>query len=250
MVQRLSDRLECIFRYVPQGAKVVDVGTDHALLPVALVERGVASHMIASDIVEGPLAAARNHVKEAALLHKIELRLGPGLSTVEPGEVDTAIIAGMGGATVAEILGTSCEVTRSLQTLVLQPMNAPGRLRDALRALRFVIVDEQYVKDKERVYQLIVANPDKDGSLSQAQYDPFVQKGLLWLALEFGPLNLSRGGALVVESLESEAAHLRSILDSISGGGHARTDTRRGELLQKLNQIDKWLGSGNLTDKG
>ena len=97
---RLSRRLETILSMVPPGLSTADIGTDHGLVAAELISRGICPRVIATDLREGPLSAARALVKERGLQEKIDLRLGDGLAPLEPGEVQVILMAGMGGALV------------------------------------------------------------------------------------------------------------------------------------------------------
>ena len=93
----LSPRLLALARQVPQGVRFADVGTDHARLPVWLLEHGVIDHAIATDLREGPLERARETARRHELTDRISFRLGDGLAPLERGEADLCAIAGMGG---------------------------------------------------------------------------------------------------------------------------------------------------------
>ncbi len=105
-MQKMSfgSRLNAIGKWIPSGRKIVDVGTDHAYLPVLLAQEGKITGAIAIDIAEGPCAAAQRTVELYGLGSIIEVRCGDGLSIVAPGEADIAVIAGMGGVTMVDIL--------------------------------------------------------------------------------------------------------------------------------------------------
>ena len=97
----LDKRISAVAALVRQDSRLADIGTDHAYLPVYLVQAGVCPSAIASDIGAGPLDAARRTVTENGLTSEIALRLGNGLATVSAGEVEDIAIAGMGGETIA-----------------------------------------------------------------------------------------------------------------------------------------------------
>jgi tRNA (adenine22-N1)-methyltransferase len=101
---------------VPPGSSVVDVGAGDGLLAAWLVANG--HRVIATENKPGPLALVRARLDPLG----VECRLGEGLQPIRPGEVETAVVAGMGGATIARILAASPEVTASLRALVLQPV--------------------------------------------------------------------------------------------------------------------------------
>ena len=128
----LTPRLRLLADWVPPGARLADVGTDHAYLPVWLVQNGVCPAAIAADLRPGPLEAARRHVAAAGLEDRISLRLGDGLAPVFPGEADDIVIAGMGGETIAAILSAADWLADARLRLVLQPMSRAEETRRGL----------------------------------------------------------------------------------------------------------------------
>ena len=100
----LDPRLLCVAKHIRRGSVLADIGTDHARLPVYLVEQGICPRAIASDLRRGPAEAARKTIRAAGLSETIEVRLGDGLTTVAAGEAGDIAIAGMGGETIAAIL--------------------------------------------------------------------------------------------------------------------------------------------------
>ncbi len=237
----LSPRLMQLAAWISRGSKVLDVGTDHALLPIYLVQSGRVKSVIAGDVVEGPYQTAQRNVKMAQLESTVDVRLGSGLSIVERGEVDTVVIAGMGGGTIAEILDEGRDVLACVKDLLLQPMNAAGRLREALQKHGFVIVDEQMVEESGRVYQLIFAQTSTE-CLVRAQYQHFMDKDQHWLACEFGPLNLSRREEpFVREAVEASRDHFQGILNRLPVEAGDATTLRREEIARHLSEMESWL---------
>ena len=142
---------------VRRGSRVADIGTDHAYLPVYLVQSGACLGGIAADIRSGPLEAARRTVTEAGLIDVITLRLGDGLAPVEADEVDDIVIAGMGGETIVEILSAADWVKDARLRLVLQPMTRAEELRRWLLTNGFGIQEERLVQDGHRLYPVMAA---------------------------------------------------------------------------------------------
>ena len=87
---RLSDRLESIIDMVPRGEICADIGCDHGFTSIELVRRGISPSVVASDLREGPLASARENIKNAGLEEKIKLMISDGFDAYTPGEVNTA----------------------------------------------------------------------------------------------------------------------------------------------------------------
>ena len=53
-VKNISKRLEKVASFVPQGDKILDVGSDHAYLPIYLIQQGRIVSAVAGEVVEGP----------------------------------------------------------------------------------------------------------------------------------------------------------------------------------------------------
>lgn len=153
----LDARLTQVAAFVRNGSRLADIGTDHALLPAELVRQGICTYAIASDIKKGPVAAATRTVAEAGLADKIDIRLGSGLETVKPDEVDDIVIAGMGGETIAMILNDAPWVRAERYRLVLQPMTRAEKLRRYLWENGFDILSEAAVQDGRHWYTVIRA---------------------------------------------------------------------------------------------
>ncbi len=151
----LSLRLETIASLVPSGARVCDVGTDHALLPIYLKQSGSAKSVIATDLNKKPLENARRNIEESGVCD-LSLRLCDGLSAVMPSEADTIIVAGMGGEVITGILG-SCEWIKSADiTLILQPTTSAEILREYLLDNGFEIENETPVYDNKKLYSVML----------------------------------------------------------------------------------------------
>lgn len=152
----ISPRLKTIAGLVPKGDRVADIGTDHGYLPVFLVKNDIASRVIACDINEKPLLSARRNI-EAAAVPRIELRLCDGLAGIHKDEIDTAIIAGMGGEVIAGILSRCQWIKNSRYRLLLQPMTSAEELRKYLCREGFRINTETAVADAGKIYTVIDA---------------------------------------------------------------------------------------------
>ena len=90
---KLGSRLAALAAFVPQGTRMADIGTDHAYLPIELVQSDIAVSAVAADVHIGPYQAAKENIKSLGLNNKISVRFGDGLSVLSPGEVDTVVIA-------------------------------------------------------------------------------------------------------------------------------------------------------------
>ena len=128
----LSPRLRLAADLVPEGARLADVGTDHAYLPACLLMEGKIPSAIAADLREGPLSRARETAAEYGCGDRMAFRLCDGLSGIRPEKTDAVVIAGMGGETIAQILEAAPWVRTRKIPLVLQPMSSIPELRQRL----------------------------------------------------------------------------------------------------------------------
>ena len=168
MTPKLTERLYKIAQLVRENSRVADIGTDHAYLPVYLVNTGKIDFAIASDIGEGPLERAKTVVEEYSAENKIDTRLGSGLETVKKGEVDTAVIAGMGGMLIGEIIENSRYLAQDME-LILQPMTADDELREYLIKNGFKITKEVLAKEGKKLYNIIVARFGENEKYNDAE---------------------------------------------------------------------------------
>ncbi len=153
----ISKRLGAIASMVRRGSKVADVGTDHGLLPIYLIEQDISPFVIATDIGASPAAVARKNVKAAKLESYIDVRVGDGLAPVSPDHADDIVIAGMGGETIAEILSAAPWVKDPHYRLILQPMTHAEAVHAWLLENGFSIREERFLEDAGRGYVLLYA---------------------------------------------------------------------------------------------
>ena len=151
----LTPRLQAIADQIASGARLADIGTDHAYLPIWLIENGRVASAIASDIREGPLARAEENAARHGCLERISLRLGAGLERVCAEECDTVSIAGMGGETIADILAAAPWTAAGEHLLLLQPMTMTAELRCWLWAHGYEIERESLCREDHRRYVVL-----------------------------------------------------------------------------------------------
>ncbi|MBQ9805176.1 MAG: SAM-dependent methyltransferase [Clostridia bacterium] len=155
-VNTLGARLASAKPFVTQGGRVIDVGTDHAYLPIALIREEISSAALACDINEGPIASARENIAAAGLSDRIETRLTDGLHGTEDFSADDVLIFGMGGELIVRILSEAPFVKDNRVGLVLQPMSRASVLRRYLAENGFEIVGEALTFE-DKYYQTIAA---------------------------------------------------------------------------------------------
>ena len=151
-------RLRILAQMVDQEARVADIGTDHAYLPIQLVKEGKVDYAIASDVAAGPLQNAEKDIVAAGLKDKIETRLGSGLETVSAQDrIDTVVIAGMGGKLMTNILDEAWSENFHFATLILEPNVGEPGVREWLSTHKYQIIDEKIISEAGHIYELIKA---------------------------------------------------------------------------------------------
>ena len=151
---QLQPRLQLLADMVPEGCRLADVGTDHGYLPVYLLQRRRIRGAVAADIGAEPLAHARR-TAEVYGVEGIDFRLCDGLRDIAPDEVDTVVIAGMGGETIIAILEGAAWTKDGAHTLLLQPMTKAADLRYWLAVNGYRFTEERLVWDKNYLYPVL-----------------------------------------------------------------------------------------------
>jgi len=205
---------------------VADIGTDHALLPVYLIREGIASRVIAGDLNEGPLEAACNNIREAGLADRIGVRRGDGLDITWPGEVDTAVIAGMGGGTIRDILKLAGETAARLKRIVLQPMGDSGDLREWLAANGWRIEDEDLVREDGHIYEIILAVPGRETETDRT-------------LVSIGPRLFEKKHPLLAEMIKAKIRKNRKIIAAMQLSRSPETGIKQQRLMERTRKLER-----------
>lgn len=155
--QKLSKRLETVASFVPTGAIVADIGSDHAYLPCYLVHKGIAARAVAGEVVKGPYESAVKQVRTEGLTDKITVRMADGLAAVEEADEITAVtIAGMGGPLIVSILEKHPQALISVTRLILQPNIHAKAIREWAMENGWAIQDEVILEEDGKIYEVLV----------------------------------------------------------------------------------------------
>lgn len=152
---KLDNRLMAIANLVRNGKDFADIGTDHAYLPVYLVEKSIINKAIASDLRVGPLENAKATVELYGYSDKIELRLSDGLDNFKENEVQEIAVAGMGGLLISSFIERTKWLKNKDIHLILQPMTHIEDLRKSLFDNGFIIDNEVVAEDGDKSYIVI-----------------------------------------------------------------------------------------------
>ena len=202
----LGERLTRVSSFVPNGSMVCDVGSDHAYLPVYLIQNDQISCAIAGEVVEGPYLSAKQTVRDYRMEDRIEVRLGDGLKILSKEDEITAVtICGMGGELISRILeaGYSGGHLNGRERLILQPNVAEHFVREWLMNHSYHIVEETVVEDNHRLYEIIVAEPVG----KRVEYTE--------LELKYGPILLKESSELSVSKWNRMNRKNKEILEQL-----------------------------------
>lgn len=199
----LSSRLAHVADFVPMGARLVDIGSDHAYLPAHLLLKQRITFAIAGEVAQGPLQNAQNEIEKAELMGLLEPRLGDGFAVVEPDDqIDTAVIAGMGGQLIQKILEQGHHDQIQYDNLILQPNTDVVTVRTWLQAHHYALINEMMLFDDGHYYEILVAKPGETNFTQQQ--------------LTFGPFNLQNKAAVWIAKWQTELDRLQKLLDTLT----------------------------------
>jgi len=220
----ISKRLLEISKYIENGSVVADIGCDHALLSIFLVEEGICNHVIASDINEGPINNAKRNISYKSLTKAVDARLGAGLQTLEVGEADTCVISGMGGSLIVDICKQSLDIFLGFERIICQANNSEHQLRAFMVSNGYLIKNESVVNDNDIIYEVICF--DKG------------QKEYTETEIKYGPFLLQDKDPLFLKKLTNKRDKLVNILNQIPKSNQERVSHFESEISE-LNTLIK-----------
>ena len=219
---KINDRLLTAIAFVRQGKNFADIGTDHAYLPIYLMQNGTIANAVAADINRGPLEKAEENISKYGFTKSISTVLCDGLTKINPECVDDIAIFGMGGELIVKIIDEASWLKDGDKRLILQPMTHPEKLREYLTQNGFMIIGETLSIDRGKIYQTICAQ--YDGIVRD--YDAFTYA--------FGEHILKNKSDLLIRLMEATKQKLeRKIFGKKEGGEDVSYEE---ELLDNINE--------------
>lgn len=225
---KLSKRLMTIADLVPKNSIVGDIGTDHGYIPAYLIQNNISKKVIGTDISKGSLDKMIGYVKRSGHEEKIESRLGYGLEVLKPYEVDTVIIAGMGGVLINEILDKDKNITNSITNFIFQPMLGVDKLRKYLMENNFEIIKEELVKEDNKYYEIILAKKGKGYIEKEIHYE--IAKELI---IERHPI--------LKDFINNKIFLAERIIKDLEGKDSENVQERYNELSDKIKEYREVL---------
>ncbi|EGG79357.1 hypothetical protein HMPREF9477_00325 [Lachnospiraceae bacterium 2_1_46FAA] len=215
----LSVRLQAVADMVTEGTKVADVGTDHAYIPIYLVEHDKNPSAIAMDINRGPLKKAEENISSHNLENKIETRLSDGLKQLHLGEADSVVIAGMGGGLVVKIMEEGTLHKKYVKEWILQPQSEISKVRQYLNENGYCIVEENMVIDEGKFYPMM--------RVTEGTIEEYTQEELC-----YGKCLLKEKNPILKKFLEKEIDIKKEILEKLH-------QTRGGQVAKRIEEIEE-----------
>ncbi|MDO5716580.1 MAG: class I SAM-dependent methyltransferase [Tissierellia bacterium] len=220
------DRLETIVSLVRPGDTVADIGCDHGIVGLKLLQEGTIKKLIATDISLPCLDKANLLIKKHGFSEQYEGRVGDGLEPLEIGEVDSAIIAGMGGELMYRILTERPEMTQSIESFILQPMTEPDLIRKFAHQWGYSIVKDILVREGDKFYfvlQLVKAK----GEIHVDEYEY--------------PLTLMKNVPLFKEYMTMRIGQTQELIYQLDGVDSDKAKKRKNELKREIKRMEDVL---------
>lgn len=232
----LSKRLRAVADLVTAGYQVADIGTDHAYIPIFLTETGKTDYAVAMDVNKGPLRKAQENICAYKMEKQIETRLSNGFSALKVQEVQSAVIAGMGGNLVIRILVEGHDVVSCLKECILQPQSELDKVRAFLLQEGFFFIEEDMVEEDGKYYPMMKVRPPETKKESEIMPE-------MWndVQLQYGKLLLEKRHPVLKRYLEREIRIRTDILKSIEKKDSQKIQVRRRQLEEELNIAEKGM---------
>lgn len=217
---------------VTPGNRVADIGCDHAYTAIYLVRNKISPYVIAMDINQGPLDRAGENVEKYKVADRVTIRKSDGLKKLQAGEVDTILIAGMGGRLMIQILTGNMKVVSAAKELVLQPQSEIHLVRKTLKEMGYLIIKENMVKEDGKYYVIMklragISNlKDKDYQLVKPEH------------FYFGRLLLEEKNPVLIEYLQSERQNYKNIYKELITLPTKQSIERQTEIINLIRLID------------
>ncbi|MEH7505783.1 tRNA (adenine(22)-N(1))-methyltransferase TrmK [Neobacillus drentensis] len=230
---KLSARLATVAKYVPKGARLADIGSDHAYLPCFLAKNEGIPFAIAGEVAVGPCQSAERNVLAEGLADTISVRMGDGLEVIQQGEVDCITIAGMGGALIASILDNGKEKLTTVKRLVLQPNISAISIRKWFIENNWELIDEEILEEDGKIYEILIGergDPYKP-------YNTNLDMGLL-----VGPFLVQKQDKTFKRKWTAEMKNWQRIYEALEGATQSlETLEKKREIIDKIKLVEEAL---------
>ncbi|WP_143087445.1 class I SAM-dependent methyltransferase [Butyrivibrio proteoclasticus] len=244
---KMSQRLITVADMLRSDGEVLraaDVGCDHGYVSIYLVQRKIASSVIAMDVRKGPLSAADANIAECGLKNSISTRLSDGVKELKKGEANAIVIAGMGGKLMERLIDEGNLYDLGIRRAVFQPQSDYEEFRQFIRDKGYLITDERVVYEDGKYYfpmkvDIVDSSFDSKNVFDKTLETLFSDSGdidkdlMVRICNRYGECNLVRKEPLLVPYLDHGKEVLESILKSLDDSHTGR----RKEIMEELSDI-------------
>lgn len=213
------NRIELLASLTKGGRIICDIGCDHAYALIRAIQKYGIEKGYAVEVAQGPLDNAIRTIQQEHLTQQIIPVLSNGFDEVHF-EFDTAIIAGMGGILICDILEKGLTKIQS-KKLILEPNSDHYKVRAFLMKHHFRITFEQAIIDQGKYYEVLVAEP---GNQALDEYD-----------LQYGPLLRRKPTSIFIAQMNKKRQLIRDILFKIQEA--SRRDEKSKELQELISLL-------------
>lgn len=229
----LSNRLKQITKFLPEGAKFADIGSDHAYLPIAVCLKDPTARAIAGELNQGPYQAAVDHVTKYHLSGQIKVIKGDGLDVIANHHLSQVVIAGMGGSLIRSILERGKDRLVQIERLILQPNVDSQHIREWIEENNYTLVDEVILEEDGHIYEILIADQAIDQQISKLTE----QERL------FGPFLLKKRDSIFKQKWQSELNNYQRIIKQMERA--KQPDLQKiNDYREQLSWIERVLSDG------
>ncbi|MFI3174856.1 MAG: class I SAM-dependent methyltransferase [Bacillota bacterium] len=227
---KVSKRMEAIASLVSENTIFADIGTDHGYLPIYLCLTQKIQTAYACDVAKKPLEKAIENSKLHGVSTQITPLLGSGFSELRDLPIDSAVIAGMGGMLMVDIIKNDLGIVQALKELIVSPHHDLPVVRKYLHEIGFAITKELMILDDGKYYTIVHAIPQKE------VYD----KEIFYT---YGKYLLEEKNPLLLEKLLYEEAKTKALLLKLQNTPHEVSEamTTTKTKLQEIKEAMTWF---------
>ena len=219
---------------VSVGNVLADIGTDHAYVPIALIQQKKIPRAIAMDVNAGPLHHASENIAMCQLEDYIETRLSDGVWGLTVNEADSILIAGMGGELTIRILTEGEEVCRNAKELILQPQSELRKVRKFLREHKYKIIDEDMILEEGKYYPMMKVIPVEEDTFWKDKPEDIIVPCDM-----YGPILLKNGNPTLRKFLVKQHKQLTKILQGLEEQAQSEAITERKKQVAEDLSINE-----------
>lgn len=226
---KLSKRMQAVADMVVEK-RVVDIGCDHAFVSIYLANKPFVDNVVAMDVKTGPVDIASANVRAYNLSDKINVRMSDGFENLEVGEAEVAVIAGMGGYLMIDILEGGKEHLENGINLVLQPQSDIMAVREYLVHSGYKIIAEEMLIDEGKYYTVMKAVPARNSEVSYNSEE-----------MDYGPYLLANRHPVLNQYLEFSKGKNEDLVKKLEQAGSEKSIERIKQLEDEIEYIDNIL---------